>query len=184
MKALIAEAQAGDTQARARLAEALRPRLTRMARYYARRSNADYEDLVQEAWCAVYEALPITKLYIGAPEEFLLRRARWHVLDYLKWSRRREMDPLEERTPAPTVRAIDGDALMRVALDDAADDLSPIQRRVLAMLLDGDTCTSAAQQLGCSTANVSYHLGQLRRQVEVILERGIVEEERELAAAG
>lgn len=168
MKQLIWEAQRGCRRARAQLAAALRPRLTSMARYYARRCGLDYEDLLQEAWCAVFEALPETRLHIGTPEQFLLHRARWAVLDYLKWSNRRQMDSLEEDYETPC-RGGEDDSVVRLAVEEAAETLTPVQRNVLELLLAGNTCTAAAQKLGCTTANVSYHLGQVRRQVAAVL---------------
>jgi len=165
MRSLIQKAQTGCSRARAQLATALRPRLCSMARYYSRRGNLEYEDLLQEAWCAVYEALPETKLHIGQPEQFLLRRARWAVLDYLKWSLRRQMERLDEgHQEAAAIGTPEVD--LRLALGDLAVGLTPVQRQVLVLVMEGDTCTSAAGKLGCTTANVSYHLGQVRRAVE------------------
>lgn len=166
MKELIAQAQSGSRQARAQLAAALRPRLCSLARHYARRGNLDYDDLLQEAWCAVFEALPETQLHIGSPEQFLLKRARWAVLDYLKWSLRRQMDPLEDGYLEVGVGSAAGEVDTRVSLGDVATELTPIQRQVLELLVAGDNCTSAAGKLGCTTANVSYHLAQVRRAVD------------------
>jgi RNA polymerase sigma factor (sigma-70 family) len=166
MKSLIRKAQLGCPQARAQLAAALRPRLCSMARYYSRRGNLEYEDLLQEAWCAVFEALPETKLHIGEPEQFLLRRARWAVLDYLKWSLRRQMAPLDETFTGASTGSPAGEVDLRVTLGGVAEDLSPVQRQVMEMLMAGDSCTSAADKLGCTTANVSYHLAQVRRAVD------------------
>jgi RNA polymerase sigma factor (sigma-70 family) len=148
------------------LVEALRPRLCSLARHYARKGNLEYEDLLQEAWCAVFTALPETRLHIGSPEQFLLKRARWAVLDYLKWSLRRQMLPLEDDYLEAGVPAQTPLVELGVTLERVAADLTPIQQRVMQLLLAGDTCTSAAAQLGCTTANVSYHLGQVRRAVE------------------
>jgi RNA polymerase sigma factor (sigma-70 family) len=165
VRQLIAKAQMGCSGARQQLATLLQPRLTSMARFYARKTGLDCDDLLGEAWCAVFEALPETRLEIGQPEEYLMRRARWAVLDYLKWSLRRQMDPLEEwdegtsaDTPAP-------DTVTRVTVEKLARALTPIQQNIVKLLLDGETCTSAAESLGCTTANVSYHLGQVRRQM-------------------
>lgn len=166
MRQVIEQAQRGCTGARAQLAGLLRPRLVTMARYYARKTWLDYEDLLQEAWLAVYEALPETRLHIGSPEEYLLRRARWAILDYLKWSLRRQMDPLEDWTPERPAAAPERDSVTQLTMDKLAEGLSATQQEVLRLLLEGETCTSAAASLGCTTANVSYHLGQVRRQME------------------
>jgi RNA polymerase sigma factor (sigma-70 family) len=177
MKALIAAAQAGCTRARAELAEALRPRLNSMARYYARRGNLDYDDLLQEAWCAVFEALPETRLQIGAPQEYLLRRARWAILDYLKWSLRRQMAPLEDDQGEALTAERETETVLRLAVDRLAENLTPMQQNVLGLLMEGESCTTAAGKLGCTTANVSYHLGQVRRQMA-----GLFAEEEALVA--
>lgn len=169
MREIVEKAQMGCTVARTRLATVLRPRLMTMARYYSRKTWLDYEDLLQEAWVAVYEALPETKLNIGEPEEYLMRRARWAVLDYLKWSLRRQMEPLEDWTPERQVAGAEGEVVARAAVERVAEGLSEMQRKVLGLMLAGDSCTDAAQTLGCTTANVSYHLGQVRRQMEGVL---------------
>jgi RNA polymerase sigma factor (sigma-70 family) len=166
MRALIAAAQTGCTRARGQLAAALQPRLVSMARYYARRGNLDFEDLLQEAWCAVFEALPETRLHIGSPEEYLLRRARWAILDYLKWSLRRQMAPLDDHQSEGADSTSEAETVLRMAVDKLAERMTPMQQSVLDMLIAGESCTSAADRLGCTTANVSYHLGQVRRQME------------------
>ena len=165
MKQLIKKAQMGCSGARTQLATLLQPRLTGMARFYARKTGLDYDDLLQEAWCAVYEALPETKLEIGQPEEYLMRRARWAVLDYLKWSMRRQMAPLGEWDEGSAPDSPASDTVTRVTVEKLARALTPIQQNIVKLLLDGETCTSAADRLGCTTANVSYHLGQVRRQM-------------------
>jgi len=137
-----------------------------MARYYARRSNVDSDDLLQEAWCAVFEALPETRLHIGSPQEYLLRRARWAILDYLKWSLRRQMAPLDDYQGEDVRAATEAETVLRLAVDKLADQMTPMQQNVLDLLIAGESCTSAADRLGCTTANVSYHLGQVRRQMQ------------------
>jgi len=137
-----------------------------MARYYARRSNVDSDDLLQEAWCAVFEALPETRLHIGSPQEYLLRRARWAILDYLKWSLRRQMAPLDDYQGEDVRAATEAETVLRLAGDKLADQMTPMQQNVLDLLIAGESCTSAADRLGCTTANVSYHLGQVRRQMQ------------------
>lgn len=165
MRQLIEQAQMGCTGARTQLAVLLRPRLTGMARFYSRKTGLDYDDLLGEAWCAVFEALPETKLDIGTPEEYLMRRARWAVLDYLKWSLRRRMEPLEDWNEGSPTEGPAGDAVVRLTVEELARALTPIQQNIVKLLLAGETCTSAAASLGCTTANVSYHLGQVRRQM-------------------
>ena len=166
MKALIAAAQTGSSRARAQLAAELRPRLASMARYYSRRGNLDADDLMQEGWCAIFEALPETRLHIGSPQEYLLRRARWAILDYLKWSLRRQMGALEDYQEADEGAETEAETVLRLAVDRLAEKMTPMQQSVLDLLIAGESCTGAAERLGCTTANVSYHLGQVRRQMQ------------------
>ena len=77
-------ARAGDPAATEAVVEALRPRLVRMAAYYARRSGEDPDDLLQEAWVGLLEALPALDLGIGSPDQYLIQRARWRLLDAVK----------------------------------------------------------------------------------------------------
>jgi len=51
-------------------------------------------------------------------------------------------------------------------VDKLADTMTPMQQSVLDLLTAGESCTSAADRVGCTTANVSYHLGQVRRQMQ------------------
>jgi RNA polymerase sigma factor (sigma-70 family) len=168
MKQLIARAQKGDPEARQRLVAALRPRLTSMARYYARCCHEDYDDLLGEAWFAVFDALGITNLSIGEPDQFLLKRARWRILDYIKWARRRrcgEYEPdREPETTADVAPAVVEEALIA----KIAEGLSDTQQAVLQHLLRGETWREVAGHLGCSSANVAYHVRQIRsRAAEV-----------------
>jgi RNA polymerase sigma-70 factor (ECF subfamily) len=48
-----------------------------MAVHYARCSGEDADDLRQEAWLGLLEALPNLDVRIGDPEQYLVRYARW-----------------------------------------------------------------------------------------------------------
>src|SRR5438128_69121 len=89
-------ARAGEAPAIEAVVAKLRPRLARMAAYYARCSGEDAEDLLQEAWVGMLEALPELDLRIGDPEQYLIQRARWRLLDHIKRARVRRCAPLEE----------------------------------------------------------------------------------------
>src|SRR5438093_1442555 len=66
---------------------ALRPRLAKMAAYYARCTGEDEDDLLQEAWLGLLQSLPELDLTIGRPEQYLIQRARWRLLDAVKRAR-------------------------------------------------------------------------------------------------
>ena len=59
-------ARRGDQIATEVVVDSLRPRLARMAAYYARCSGEDPDDLLQEAWLGLLEALPVLDLNIGS----------------------------------------------------------------------------------------------------------------------
>jgi RNA polymerase sigma factor (sigma-70 family) len=164
----VEQAKIGDRGAREVLVRALRPRIVRMAAYYARRSGEDADDLGQEAWLGLLEALPEVDLSIGSPDQFLIRRARWRLLDAIKRNRRRRrgqlLVPLDEaaaESAAGRDTAV-GDASVR----EFADQLKATQRAVLRGLLAGLTWREVGSALGCTSANVAYHVRQIRRRYE------------------
>lgn len=164
MSYCLERARGGDRAAAARLVESLRPRVERMAAYYARRCGEDADDLLQEAWVGLLEALPVVDLRIGTPEQYLLQRARWRLLDAVKRSRVRRCASLEDTADdreAPPV-----DPLERAHLDTFQARLKERQRAVLDCLLQGLTWREAGRALGCTSANVAYHVRQIRRQYE------------------
>jgi len=170
LKILIGLAQTGDSTARQQLATALSPRLSAMARHYARCCQEDYDDLLGEAWCAVFQALDVTNTSIGEPEHFLLKRARWRILDYVKWSRRRRCSdadsyPLADGAADVAPRVVDSAILSQIS-----DTLSDTQQVVLNRLLQGETWREVAAHLGCSSANVAYHVKQIRKRCAHIVE--------------
>jgi RNA polymerase sigma-70 factor (ECF subfamily) len=169
MKALIQQAQSGDPGARRQLVAALRPRLESMAGFYARRCGENYDDLLGEAWFAVFDALDITNITIGAPEQFLLKRARWRMLDYMKWARRRQCDGLESDDWAGQAEDFAGGVVEDGLVAKLLAVLSETQQTVLNGLLQGQTWREVAQGLGCSSANVAYHVRQIRRQCEELV---------------
>ncbi len=164
MRTLIEQAKRGDRAARDELAIALWPRLLSMAKYYARTSGDDPDDLLGEGWCALFAALEDVDLSIGQPECFLIERARWRMLDYLKWhKRRRDTDPEAEHAqaaPTDVAATVAGATLV----DELQADLTQTQRRVLAGVMQGRTCRELAAHLGCSGANVAYHVRKIREK--------------------
>jgi RNA polymerase sigma-70 factor (ECF subfamily) len=65
-----------------------------MAVHYARCSGEDADDLRQEAWLGLLEALPNLDVRIGDPEQYLVRYARWRLLDAVRRARLRRCDSL------------------------------------------------------------------------------------------
>jgi len=166
MKSAFVRARRGEPAAVAQVVESLRPRLTRMAGYYARCAQEDADDLLQEAWVGLLAALPELDLGIGSPEQYLIQRARWRLLDAVKRGRVRRCLPLEE---AMQERLADPDAgapQSGAFVSDFARHLKATQADVLDCLLHGLTWREAGARLGCSSANVAYHVRQIQRQYE------------------
>ncbi|MBI3831385.1 MAG: sigma-70 family RNA polymerase sigma factor [Planctomycetes bacterium] len=146
-------------------------RIEKLARFYARKSGEDADDLLQEAWLGLLEGLRENDPAIGDPFQYLIQRARWRVLDAIKRARVRKTARLGDGegpavgdaewarppTEVPAEAAAAGEFVR--ALDSA-------QRNVLDCLLLGYTTREAGARLGCSSANVCYHVRALRRRYE------------------
>ncbi len=141
------------------IVDALTTRIEKMAAYFGRVCGVDADDLRQEAWVAVFEMAPNLDRTIGSPEQHLLKRARWRILDCIRAQRRRQHLPLSD-IEDHAVSYCDGwgDAdLCQLNLR-----LSVIQRRILRALLEGYTWREAGAIVGCTSANVAYHVRKIR----------------------
>ncbi len=166
MTSCLMKARDGEPAAIRRLVNQLSPRITKMAAYYARRCGEDADDLTQEAWVGLLEALPELDFGVGQPEQYLIARARWRMLDIIKRERVRKCDPLDEESgssvPDPTADC-PADA---ACASEFARQLGPAQREVLDCLLRGLTFRQAGELLGCASANIAYHVRKIRRSYE------------------
>ena len=165
MDTVLLRARAGDAAAREALRERLRPRLESLAGYYAARTGMDAADLLQEAWLAVFEALPIVDVRVGTPAQFLLKHARWQILDHIRWSNRRHepLDDLDEDLADDRGRHGASEAEARLLVAELERRLSRRQVRILRGLLDGHTWRQIGDDLGCTSANVAYHVRGIRQ---------------------
>lgn len=132
-----------------------------MALYYARRCGEDADDLLQEAWVGLLQAVPHLDLRIGSPEQHLIRRAKWRMLDHVKRARIRRCAPLEFMEAEPAAPAADH-GLETASLEQFMARLKAPQRAVLECLLAGLTWREAGRVLGCTSANVAYYMRQIR----------------------
>lgn len=166
MNSQFARAQQGEPAAVAAVVAHLRPRLTRMAGYYAHCAQSDADDLLQEAWLGLLDALRDLNVEIGSPEQYLIQRARWRLLDAVKRGRLRQCLPLEEAAqealPDPGWEEAQAQALVA----DFGRHLKAGQQAILECLLLGMTWREAGDQLGCSSANIAYHVRQIKQQYE------------------
>lgn len=167
MNVCIKRARDGDPTARQNLIDALRPRVTKMAFHYARRTGEDADDLLQEAWVGLLEALPAVDMRIGSPEQYLVQHARWRLLDAIKRARVRKCLSLDEITNPDSTCETSYEAVESAATaSEFTRNLKPVQREVLACLLAGLTWRETGAILGCSSANIAYHVRQIRKHYE------------------
>ncbi len=162
----IERARGRDPSAVEAVVEALRPRIAKMAAYYARCCGEDPDDLLQEAWIGLLEALPGLDLGIGSPEQYLIQCARWRLLDAIKRARVRRCASLEEATSDRIAARARESAAAKVCVLEFMGELNPTQRAVLCCLLNGLTWREAGHALGCTSANVAYHVRQIKRRYE------------------
>jgi RNA polymerase sigma-70 factor (ECF subfamily) len=135
-----------------------------MAAYYARSCGEDADDLLQEAWIGLLEAIPEVDLGIGSPEQYLIQCARWRLLDAIKRARVRRCASLEDTPVEPVAHPSAMPAVDTVYVSEFAGQLSQTQQAVLDCLLQGLTWREAGNTLGCTSANIAYHVRQIRRQ--------------------
>lgn len=184
MEKLLLNARAGDAAAQDQLREALRPRLESLAGYYASRTGMDPADLLQEAWVAVFEALPTVDVTVGTPSQYLLKHARWQILDHIRWNKRRSHDKLDDML-TETIEIAEnslgaaraswtgttGDVEAKMLVEDLERKLSQRQRDILHGLLDGHTWRQIGDSLGCTSANVAYHVRGIRQAFTDLVDR-------------
>lgn len=162
------QASAGHPAAIEDISDALRPRLQKMAAFYARCTGEDADDLLQEAWLGLLEALPALDTSIGSAEHYLLAHARWRLLDAVRRARTRRCLSLESLNGSDETETLSPDFILRdwsparANLAAFAAQLKSTQRAVLFCLLRGDTWREAGAALGCTSANIAYHVRQIQ----------------------
>jgi RNA polymerase sigma factor (sigma-70 family) len=152
----------------AHMLNTIQSRIEKMAAYFGRQCGVDADDLRQEAWVAVLETLPNLDPTVGSPEQHLLKRARWRILDSIRWQRRRQHLAL---TDLELNSASYLDPYSDVDLAELQSRLTPIQKRILRGLLEGYTWREVGDIVGCTSANVAYHVRRIR-QVYLVLDSG------------
>lgn len=154
------ERRVEDTLDSARMLDTIKSRIEKMAAYFGRQCGVDADDLRQEAWVAVLETLPNLDPTVGSPEQHLLKRARWRILDSIRWQRRRQHLAL---TDLELNSASYLDPRSDVDLAELQTRLTPIQKRILRGLLEGYTWREVGDIVGCTSANVAYHVRRIRQ---------------------
>lgn len=166
MNLLIERAKWGDSEAAEALVAELQQRLERMAAYYANACAEDAGDLLQEAWLGVLDGVKDVDMTIGSPRQYLLERAKWKILDYVKYNKRRKHNPLEDFMLEDYAPPVEESALAAAFTEEFMTRLSSKQKKVVKQLLKGQTWREAGECLGCSSANVAYYVRQIRQEFE------------------
>jgi len=135
-----------------------------MAVHYARCTGEDPDDLLQEAWLGLLEALRELDLSIGSPMQYLIRCARWRLLDAVKRARVRRCLPLDETPFDLGADVVAETVAAQASILQFVDQLKDVQQSVLRCLMLGLTWREAGDVLGCTSANIAYHVRQIRRQ--------------------
>lgn len=154
--------RAGDPQAVDAVMKLLTPRVQRMGGYYARRTGYERDELVQEGLMAIVEGMSAAAVRFEAPEMHLVRLARWRMLDWIRRSRRRRNAALEQECAAIDHELAQAGEQMDV--NQFVARLSPRQAQIACGLMDGWNWREVAAQMGCSSANLGYHLRKIRAE--------------------
>jgi RNA polymerase sigma-70 factor (ECF subfamily) len=158
MQTWLERARDSVTLSQTEVLDSLGQRIEKMAAYYARQCGVEEDDLRQEAWLAILEMLPRLDTTVGTPEQHLLKRARWRILDTVRWQRRRKHIPLSdiEHTTFYLDAGSDFD------LGRLLSRLTVLQQRILRGLMEGYTWREVGALVGCTSANVAYHVRRIR----------------------
>lgn len=148
-----------NLQTQNQLMDAIQTRIEKMAAYFGRRCGVDEDDLRQEAWVAVLETMPRLDMSVGLPEQHLLKRARWRMLDTIRRQRRRQHLALADVHPGAASYL---DPRSDVDLGALQVRLTLVQQRILRGLLEGYTWREVGALVGCTSANVAYHVRRIR----------------------
>jgi RNA polymerase sigma-70 factor (ECF subfamily) len=159
MQECLEKAWDGPTPTQTDLLDSLTPRIAKMAAYFGRQSGVEEEDLRQEAWLAILEMLPRLDYTVGTPEQHLLKRARWRILDTIRRQRRRKHIALADIEPQALAYL---DARSDLDLSLLLARLTTVQRRILRALMEGYTWREVGALIGCTSANVAYHVRRIR----------------------
>jgi RNA polymerase sigma-70 factor, ECF subfamily len=145
------------------LVEAYGSPIRRLCAAYAENA-ADQEDLTQEIFLAVWRALPRFR-GDASVRTWLYRIAHNVALTWRTRDRRRQSreSPLDQETPASTQMD-----LRRLALRQAIAGMSPGDRTLTLLWLEGLSGAEIEEVTGVRSATVAVRLGRIRRRLQPI----------------
>jgi RNA polymerase sigma factor (sigma-70 family) len=140
------------------------PALRRLAASYER-DPGRRQDLVQDIWLAVWQALP---RFRGESSErtFVFRIAHNRAISHIDYSQRRRVELLEEDAPIATGDPDPETSLSQqqrsARLHQAVQDLPIAMRQVVVLTLEGLTNAEVADIVGTTENNVAVRLTRAR----------------------
>lgn len=160
---VIEKARQGDRAAREEISSLLRDRVLRTAGHYASLTGMDRDDLQQEMWLGMMMGLQQVDVSIGDPLCYLFLRGKWRLLEAIRRSERERAESLEATAAAVPDRArFEDEVWSKWVTGQLQSRLRGPQRAILTGLMQGYLQEELAQSLGCTAANVSYHVRKIR----------------------
>jgi RNA polymerase sigma factor (sigma-70 family) len=145
--------------------------LRRLAASYER-DPARQQDLVQDIWLAVWQALP---RFRGDCSErtFVFRIAHNRAVSHIDYSQRRHVETLDEdapfAAPGPDPESSLSQQQRHERLRNAVQDLPIAMRQVVVLTLEGMSNADVAEIVGISENNVAVRLTRARAALAAAL---------------
>lgn len=159
----VEQARAGDEDAFGRIVAAHWSPLVALARTVLADQSQDAEDVVQEAFCQAWKALP----ELRSPGAFLAWMRRITLREAGRWRRRVRPRVVEESSLLQAPNQIDGDVAKALAR------LSKRQRAVLFLgEIEGVSDLEIGETLGIRPATVRVHRQRARDRLRQLLQEG------------
>ncbi len=159
---VIERARQGDHSAREQVSSMLRDRVVRTAGHYASLTGMDRDDLQQEMWLGMMMGLQQVDTTIGDPLCYLFLRGKWRLLEAIRRSQRERAESLDDGFVLADRTNFEDDVYSRWMAVQLGSRLRGPQRAILNGLLQGFQQEEMAGRLGCTAANVSYHVRKIR----------------------
>lgn len=167
---LLARAAAGDRRAFGQLYDRhVRP--VYWQAYSVVGDDREAEDVTQEAFITMWRRIGSITLVDESVLPWLLVTARYTALNARRSTRRRRSDELDPE--ASTSRTVEDEveaSQVRAEINKATAALSPVDRRLYELCVDGDhTYDMAARELGVTHAVVRNRISRLRTRLRADL---------------
>ena len=139
--------------------------------YGVLRDEREAEDATQDVFVTMWHKIRTITLVDESVLPWLLVTARYTALNARRSRLRRRVDELDERLTSDAAVEDEVEAgLVRAEIDKATAALSPVDRRLYELCVDGDhTYDMAARELGVSHAVVRNRLSRLRTRLRADL---------------